>query len=299
MRRVRRVTRRKLLVYVDGAFVSADKASVSVFDHGFLYGDGIFEGIAVNGSKAFMLDEHMNRMFNSARTIRLEIPLTKAQLRRAIKDTISKNGLVDGYVRPIISRGRGSLGLNPEYCEKATVVIIPQRTEDYPLLKIRRPARAIVSTVRRNPPFSIPASAKTLNYLNNILAKQQANAAGVDEAIMLDWTGKVSEGTGDNVFIVRHGIVCTPSLQHSILPGITRLAVRKLCERHGIPFRETELSPKDLHIADEVFLTSTSLGIQPLVEIDGRKVKDGKVGPVTRMLSRYLDEAMASHSELG
>ena len=281
------------MVYVDGEYISSRSASVSVFDHGFLYGDGVFEGIAVYNSRAFMLEEHLARMFNSAEAIGLEIPLSKARLREAINDTISRNSLVEGYLRPIVTRGTGSLGLNPEYCKNPSVIIIPQRVEDYPLMKIRRPGRAIISTIRRNPPFCIPASAKTLNYLNNILAKQQANDAGVGEAIMLDSNGKVSEGTGDNLFLVRGSEVYTPSLQGNILPGITRLVVLKLCKKHRIPFHESEILPRDLYAADEAFLTSTSLEIQPLVGVDGRKIGDGKAGRITRRLIEYFDETKA------
>ncbi len=259
-----------------------------------LYGDGVFEGIAVYASKAFMLEEHLDRMFNSARALKLKIPLTRTGMKRAINETVATNGLVEGYVRPVITRGPGTLGLNPEFCKRPTVIIIPQRVEDYPLMKIRKPGRAIVSTIRRNPPFCIPASAKTLNYLNNVLAKQEANSAGVGEAIMLDWEGNVSEGTGDNVFLVRDGKVYTPSLDGSILAGITRLVVLRICKKHNIAFLETKVRPEDLYAADEAFLTSTSLEIQPLVEVDGKQIGDGKVGPITKQLMAHFDRVKTS-----
>lgn len=285
----------ELLIYLNGEFVPQSKALVSVFDHGFLYGDGVFEGIAVYGGKPFRLEEHVLRMFDSAKAIDLEIPLDKEGVSRAILNTIEKNDLNDGYVRPIVTRGVGTLGLNPVYCEKSTFVIIPLHAKAYPLMNLNdRPARAIVSTIRRNPSFSTPASAKTLNYLNNILAKQQANAARVDEAIMLDWTGLVSEGTADNLFLVKRGVVLTPSLHCSILPGVTRSAIIDVCDSLGIEAFERELTLQDLYTADEAFLTSTSLEIQSLVEIDGRKVGDGERGPITLRINKKFEEIKRS-----
>jgi branched-chain amino acid aminotransferase len=274
---------KELQLYLNGRFVPQSKASISVFDHGFLYGDGIFEGIAIYDGKPFRLGQHISRLFDSAMAVDIQMPLDEEEIESAILKTVAMNKIVDGYVRFIVTRGEGALGLNPKYCTKATVVIIPQRAADYPLMQLgERPARAIVSTIRRNPSFSVPASAKTLNYLNNILAKQQANAAGVDEAIMLDWTGSVSEGTGDNLFIVKRGSVLTPSLNSSVLPGITRSAVFDVCRELGIRTREADLSISDLYTADEAFFTSTSLGVQPLVEIDGRKLGGGVEGPITK-----------------
>jgi branched-chain amino acid aminotransferase len=291
-----KLRRSNLKVYIDGKFVPAEEGSVSVFDHGFLYGDGVFEGIAVYRSKAFRLAQHIARLFDSARAIGLEVPLTVEQLEAAIQETIRKNNIIHGYVRPIITRGRGALGLNPDHCPKPTVVLIPQRAEDYPIMQTRKPRRAITSSFRRNPPFSIPASAKTLNYLNNILAKQQANAAGVDEAIMLDWTDQISEGTGSNVFMVRGNRVYTPSLHGSVLPGITRMVILEICKEHGITVSESDFTLEALYSADEAFLTSTSLGIQPLVEVDGRKIGSGEEGPKTRRLRMYFDKLKKSES---
>ncbi|MDA4136281.1 MAG: branched-chain-amino-acid transaminase [Thaumarchaeota archaeon] len=278
---------KELLIYLNGRFVPKSRALVSVFDHGFLYGDGVFEGIAVYEGKAFRLEEHITRFFDSAKAIDLQIPLDGKKVAGAIIETIRRNAIVDGYVRPIVTRGEGALGLNPAYCKKATFVIIPQHAADYPLMHLSgRPARAIVSTIRRNPSFCVPASAKTLNYLNNILAKQQATAAGLEEAIMLDWTGLLSEGTADNLFIVKRGSVSTPSLHCSILPGVTRTAVLDACKEAGIATREEELTLQDLYTADEAFLTSTSLEIQPLVEVDGREIGKGVEGPVTRRVKK-------------
>ncbi len=281
----------ELLVYLNGEFVPQSKAAISVFDHGFLYGDGIFEGIAVYSGKPFRLEEHILRLFDSAKAIDLRIPVNAKEVARAIKDTIRINKLVDGYMRPIVTRGVGTMGLNPSYCKKSTFVIIPLRQSDYPLMHLNdRPARAIVSTIRRNPSFCTPASAKTLNYLNNILAKQQANASGVDEAIMLDWTGLVSEGTGDNLFLVKRGHVLTASQHCSILPGVTRTAVLDACRNLGIRTSESELTLHDLYTADEAFLTSTSLEIQSLIEIDGRQIGNGLEGSITKRIKRKFDE---------
>lgn len=278
-----------MLVYVDGVFCSNSDAKISVFDHGLLYGDGIFEGICVYEGRIFRLEEHLKRLYESARTIGLRIPLTPAQFETAIVETVKRNKLKDGYIRPVVTRGVGKLGLDPKNCQKPSVIIIPQNAESYPLLTAgRKPARAIVSSIRRTPSYSLPASAKTLNYLNNILAKQQATYAGVDEAIMLDWMGFVSEGTGDNLFIVRRGVLSTPPLHSSVLGGITRQVVLEVAQALGISSEERELTIHDLYNADEAFFASTSLEIQPVIEIDGRIVGDGTEGQfTTRIRERF------------
>ncbi len=272
-------------VYVDGTFYSSGDAKISVFDHGLLYGDGIFEGICVYGGRVFRLDEHLKRMYESAKTIGLRIPLTVDQFRAAVVETVRRNRLREGYVRPVVTRGVGKLGLDPKNCEKPTVIIIPQNAESYPLLTAgRKPARAIVSSIRRTPSYCLPASAKTLNYLNNVLAKQQANYAGLDEAIMLDWRGFVSEGTGDNLFLFRNNLLLTAPLHSSVLAGITRQVVLEIAAELGIRSEEKELTLHDLYNADEAFFASTSLEIQPLVEIDARIVGDGGEGAVTKRI---------------
>lgn len=278
-------------MYVDGTFYPSAEAKISVFDHGLLYGDGVFEGICIYDGRIFRLKQHLRRLYESAKTIQLRVPLSVEEFEAAIVETVRRNSLRDGYVRPIVTRGAGKLGLDPSNCRQATVVVIPQRLEDYPLMAARRkPARAIVSTMRRNPTFSIPASAKSLNYLNNILAKLQATYAGVDEAIMLDWRGLVSEGTGDNLFIVQQGSVFTPPEQSSVLRGVTRDAILEIARGLGIPAEERELTLHDLYNADEAFLTSTSVEIQPLVEVDGRMIGTGVEGPYTRRIRERFDE---------
>jgi branched-chain amino acid aminotransferase len=284
-----------LQIYIDGTFYDAATAKISVFDHGLLYGDGVFEGICVYDGRIFRLDEHLKRMYESAKTIGLHIPLTAEQFKSAIVETVRKNELKDGYVRPIITRGVGKLGLDPKNCERPTVIIIPQNVESYPLLTAgRNPAKAIVSSIRRTPTFSLPAAAKTLNYLNNVLAKQQATYAGADEAIVLDWRGFVSEGTGDNIFVVRQRVLLTPPLHASVLEGVTRRVVLEIAKSLGVEAGERELTLHDLYNADEAFLTSTSLEVQPLVEIDGRLIGDGTEGSITRQIHERFNQVKRS-----
>jgi branched-chain amino acid aminotransferase len=278
-------------VYIDGNFCATAEAKISVFDHGLLYGDGIFEGICVYEGRIFRLEQHLDRLYESAKTIGLSVPLAREQFRSAIVETVLRNHLTEGYIRPIVTRGVGKLGLDPKNCAKPSVIIIPQKAESYPLLTAgRKPARAIVSSIRRTPSYCLPASAKTLNYLNNILAKQQATYAGVDEAIMLDWRGFVSEGTGDNLFVVHRGMLLTPPLHASVLRGITRQVVQEAAEALGISFEERELTIHELYNADEAFFASTSLEIQPCVEIDGRVVGDGSEGPLTKKIHEKFNE---------
>jgi len=279
------------LVYINGEYRPAQSAAVSVFDHGLMYGDGIFEGISIYEGRIFRLEQHLRRLRESAKTILLTIPLTTKELESSVIETVRRNRLRNGYVRVIVTRGVGKLGLDPRNCFQPTVIIIPQRPEDYPYIALgRRPARAIVSTFRRTPSFCVPASAKTLNYLNNILAKLQAINAGVDEAIMLDLRGFVSEGTGDNIFIVRHGVIATPPLHASILGGITREVVFEIARTLQIPAEERELTLHDLYNAEEGFLVSTSLEIQPLLEIDGRTVGEGVEGPLTAKIHEKFEQ---------
>jgi branched-chain amino acid aminotransferase len=280
-----------LEIYVDGVFYDSSQAKISVFDHGLLYGDGIFEGICVYDGRIFRLDQHLRRLFESARTVDLRIPLTAEQLRAAVVETVKRNRLRNGYVRPIVTRGVGKLGLDPKNCNQPTLIIIPQNIESYPLLTAgRKPARAIISSIRRTPSYSLPASAKTLNYLNNVLAKQQANYAGVEEAIMLDWMGFVSEGTGDNLFVVRRSVLLTPPLHSSVLGGITRQVILEAAQALDIRSEERELTIHDLYNADEAFFASTSLEIQPCVEIDGRTIADGKEGQYTKRIREKFNE---------
>jgi branched-chain amino acid aminotransferase len=278
-------------VYLDGTFYPAADAKISVFDHGLLYGDGIFEGICVYNGRIFRLEQHLQRLYESANTIGLKVPLTLEQFKEAIVETVKRNKLKEGYIRPIVTRGPGKMGLDPKNCKTPSVIIIPQTVENYPNLTLgRKTAKAIVASIRRTPSFCLPAAAKTLNYLNNILAKQQAIYAGVDEAIMLDWMGFVSEGTGDNLLIVRRGVLLTPALHSSVLGGITRQVVLEVAHTLGISSDERELTIHDLYNADEAFFASTSLEIQPLIEIDGRSVGNGVEGPITKRIHEKFNE---------
>lgn len=270
-----------MLIYIDGEFYPENEAKISVFDHGLLYGDGVFEGIRVYNGRIFKLGEHIERLYESAKTVGIEVPLSKEEFKKAIIEVVRRNNLRDAYIRPIVTRGRGRLGLDPRHCQKPTVIIIPQRLEEYPLtVAAKKAVRAIVSSIRRTPPFCLPPMVKSLNYQNNILAKLEAIRAGVDEAIMLDWMGYVCEGTGDNIFIVKNGVLITPPIYASILPGITRQTIIDIAKRLKMEVLERNITIHDLYNADEVFLTATGIEIVPVIEIDGRKIGSGEPGPV-------------------
>lgn len=274
-----------LLVYIDGEFVPESQAKISVFDHGFLYGDGVFEGIRAYNGKVFKLWEHLDRLYDSAKTINLEIPIKKEDFAKIILETLRRNKLRDAYIRPIVTRGVGDLGLDPRKCKKPTVIVITKPWEKLYGDLYEKGLKAITVAVRRNPIDSLPPNIKSLNYLNNILGKIEANVKGGDEAIFLDIHGYVSEGSGDNIFIVKRGTVLTPPAINS-LPGITRQVVIEILERLKIPFKETNLSLYDLYTADEVFVTGTAAEIAPIVMIDGRKIGDGYPGEMTKLLMR-------------
>ena len=290
---------RGLMVYINGEFYASSEAKISVFDHGLLYGDGVFEGICIYQGRIFKLAEHVRRLYASAKTIDLHIPLSQDEFAAIIIETVKRNRLRDGYVRPVVTRGVGKMGLDPRNCSTPTIIIIPQTAEMYPNLTAgQKVAKAIVSTIRRTPSYCLPAAAKTLNYLNNILAKLQAIHAGVDEGIMLDLMGFVSEGTGDNLFIVRHGKLITPPLHTSILEGITRRTILEIAESLRLPAGECELTLHDLYNAEESFLVSTSLEVQPLTEIDGRIIGNGKVGHITKRIQHRFNEIKKSEGTL-
>jgi len=272
------------LVYIDGKFYPASEAKISVFDHGLLYGDGVFEGIRVYDGLVFKLKEHVDRLFDSAKVIKLDIPMTKEEMVNAVVETLRINRIKNGYVRIVVTRGVGDLGLDPRMCPKPTVIIIADVIQIYRTEAKERGLTAIISSVRRDPVDATSHEAKTLNYLNSILAKIEASAAGADEAIMLDHRGFVSEGTGDNIFIVKNGVVYTPPRTAGILPGITRNRVIELCEELGIKLVEKDITVTELYTADEVFVTGTAAEVMPITMINGRPIGDGKLGPVTRRL---------------
>ncbi len=282
-----------LLVYVNGEFVPESEAKVSVFDHGFLYGDGVFEGIRAYNGRVFKLKEHMDRMYDCAKVIKLKIPLTKQEFMDAILETLRKNGLRDAYIRPIVTRGVGDLGLNPDICTNPQVIIITKPWGAMYGDLYEKGLKAVTVTVRRNAIDSLPPNIKSLNYLNNILAKIEANAKGGDEAIFLDHNGYISEGSGDNIFVVKNGVVYTPPTLNN-LRGITRAVTVEIIEKLGIPFKETNLGLFDLYSADEMFVTGTAAEICPITEIDGRVVGDGKPGEITKKLMQEFRKIVDS-----
>lgn len=274
----------QVLVYVDGKLVPKEQATVSVFDHGFLYGDGVFEGIRVYGGNVFRLKEHIDRLYESAKTIALEIPLTPEEMIRATLDTVAANGKRDCYIRLVVSRGAGDLGIDPAKCRRPTIVIIADSIQLYPQELYDNGAALVTASVRRIPMESLDPRIKSLNYLNNILAKIEAKRAGALEAIMLNHHGLVAECTADNLFIVKSRTLRTPDLMQGALGGITRKAVLDLARKAGLACEETVLGLHDLYNADECFLTGTGAEIVPVIAVDGRKVGDGKPGPITKQL---------------
>ncbi len=283
------------LVYVNGRYVPKEEASVSVFDHGFLYGDGIFEGIRAYNGRVFKLDEHLDRLYESAHTLLLEIPLSKEELREAVLETCRRNGLRDCYIRLVVSRGVGDLGLDPRKCRQPTVIVIADRIQLYPEEMYRNGLRVATVPTRRNAAETLNPRIKSLNYLNNILAKIEANLSGYPEVIMLTAEGYVAECTGDNVFIVKKGTLLTPPKHMGILEGITRNTVMDLARAEGIPVAEEVFTRHDLFNADEAFLTGTAAEVVPVVEADGRRIGTGHPGPITRRLMELFREYAHSH----
>lgn len=273
----------ELFVYFNGKFVPKSEAKTSVYDHGFLYGDGVFEGIRAYNGKIFRLEEHLERMYDSARAIDLKIPLTKEEMKKAIIDTLRKNNLRDAYIRPIVSRGDGDLGLDPRKCPKPNVFIITQEWGAMYGDLYEKGLTAVTVGVRRNSPDALPPNIKSMNYLNNILAKIEANAKGGDEAIILDIHGNISEGSGDNIFVVKNSRILTPPTLNN-LRGITRMAAIELARKEGIEVLEINLGLFDIYTADEVFVTGTAAEIAPITKIDGRFIGDGKPGKITKKL---------------
>lgn len=277
------------LVYIDGSYYPKSQAKVSVYDHCFLYGDGVFEGIRAYDGRVFKLDEHIDRLYSSAKAIKLEIPMSKEELKKVIIDTLRVNELKDAYVRVVITRGIGDLGLDVRKCPKASIIVIVEPWGPYYGDLYERGLKVITASIRRHSPRCLNPNIKACNYLNNILAKIEANLAGADEAIMLTMEGYVSEGTGDNVFVVKNGELITPPAVY-ILRGITRQAIIELANEMGIPVKEQDITPYDLYNADEVFLTGTAAEVAPVVEVDGRIIGDGKPGPMTKKLSEKFKE---------
>lgn len=268
-----------MLVYVNGEFVPEEQASVSIFDHGFLYGDGVFEGIRAYNGKVFKLKEHVDRLFDSAKAIDLDAGITKEEMSEIIKETLRKNNLKNAYIRPIISRGKGGMGLDPRKCEKPSIVCAATEWGAMYGDLYDAGLTAVTVCVRRNTPDSLPPNIKSLNYLNNILGKIEANYKGGDEAIFLDRTGKLAEGSGDNIYLVKDGVLYTPPTINN-LKGITRLVILSVCEKLGIKVDICELGLFDLYTADEIIVSGTAAELCAISKIDGRVVGTGAPGPV-------------------
>jgi branched-chain amino acid aminotransferase len=272
-----------MIIYLDGQFVPEEEAKVSVFDHGLLYGDGVFEGIRAYHGKVFRMEAHLERLYDSAKMINLTIPLEKAEFGELIYETLRRNNLTDAYIRPVVTRGKGDLGLDPRKCAKPTVFIIATSWGAMYGDLYEKGLQAITVSVRRNAAEALPPNAKSLNYLNNILAKIESIYKGGDEAIFFDTNGYLSEGSGDNIFIVKNGKILTPPTLNN-LRGITREVVLECVKNLGIEHQEKNMGYFDLYTADEVFVTGTAAEVAPIVEIDGRKISTGRPGPITKEL---------------
>jgi branched-chain amino acid aminotransferase len=275
-----------LKIWLDGKLVDEKDAKISVFDHGLLYGDGVFEGIRVYNSRVFELEVHIRRLYDSAKAIRLEIPMSRSELISAVEKTVEANGVIDGYIRLLVTRGVGTLGLNPFICEDSRLIIIADNIQLYPEELYEKGMKVISATTVRNHPLAIPPQIKSLNYLNNILAKIEALDYDVPEAIMYNHEGYVAEATGDNVFIVRDGVIYAPPAAAGSLEGITRGIVIRLAREENLEVVEKNLTRFDLYICDEFFLTGTAAEVIGIIEIDGRVIGDGKPGPVTKLLRK-------------
>ena len=268
-------------VFLAGELVPESEAKVSVFDHGLLYGDGVFEGIRIYGGRVFLHDAHIARLFESAKAIHLTIPMTPGEVKEAVERTVAKNEVTDGYVRLVVTRGAGSLGLDIRKTSDPRVIVIAADIALYPPELYRTGLKLVTAGTIRNHPAALPARVKSLNYLNNILAKIEGFASGAGEVLMLNHQGHVAECTGDNLFVVKNGVLRTPPLDAGILAGLTRAAVIELAKRRGIDVREETLVRHDIYTADECFLTGSAAEVIAAVSLDGRDIGDGNPGPLT------------------
>ncbi|MBN1332428.1 MAG: branched-chain-amino-acid transaminase [Synergistales bacterium] len=279
------------VIYVNGKFLPSEEAMISVFDHGFLYGDGVFEGIRAYSGRIFKLEEHMDRLYDSAKAIWMDIPLSKQEMMEVCAGSCRRNGIVDGYIRLVVSRGVGDLGLDPRKCDRGpTIVCIAATVEAFPEELYEKGLKVITAATRRTYGEVLAPQVKTCNYLPNIMAKIEAITAGMFEAICMSREGYVSEGSGDNVFIVKDGVIKTPHPAAGILKGVTRQTIIDLARSGNYVVEETFLNRYDLYTADEIFLTGTGAEIIPVIEIDSRIIGDGTPGPVSReMRKEYLE----------
>ncbi len=271
-------------IYIDGGFFDREEAKISVFDHGLLYGDGIFEGIRLYGGKIYKLQEHISRLFQSARALNLSIPMDEDGMCRAVQETVDRNEKTDAYIRLVVTRGKGNLGIDPSSCPVPSVIIIVDDISMYPRELYEKGIPVITAGTRRLSPDIFDPRVKSLNYLTNIMAKMEARAAGCLEAVLLNRDGYVTECTADNIFIIREGKLITPAPWLGILEGVTRASVLELAGELGISYEESTLTRYDLYIADECFLTGTGAEIIPVVTIDSRPVGNGSPGDLTLSL---------------
>ncbi|HUV97918.1 MAG TPA: branched-chain-amino-acid transaminase, partial [Candidatus Paceibacterota bacterium] len=280
------------LIYVDGYYYPKSGAKISVYDHGFLYGDGVFEGIRAYKGSVFKLKEHIDRLYSSARAIMLEIPLTKEEMTRAVIETLKKNKLTVAYIRLVVSRGAGDLGLDPRKCPKPTIIIITDRIKLHDTTAKEKGITAIITWVKRDPVDATSHEIKSLNYLNSILAKIEANNANVDEAICLNKEGFVCEGVAENIFTVTNGTIITPPTSTGALRGITRTVVIEIAQKLGYNVAKKEITPADLFLAEEVFFTGTAAEVVPVREINKRRIGDGNPGSITKKLMEEYHKAV-------
>jgi branched-chain amino acid aminotransferase len=278
------------LIYLNGEFVTKENAKISVYDHGFLYGDGIFEGIRIYNGNIFKCKEHLDRLYDSAKSIMLDIMLSYEEMEQALVETVRRSGLRNGYIRLVVSRGTGNLGLDPRRCPKPNVIIIVEQLAIYNEEDYVNGLKIVSVSTRRNIPDALNPKIKSLNYLNNILVKIQANLAGVGEALMLNAQGYVAEGSGDNIFIVKNGVITTPPSYIGALEGITRGAIIDICKKIGYTIKEEPFTLHDVYVADEVFLTGTAAEVIAVREVDARTIGSGKAGPITTHLLKEFRE---------
>src|SRR6056297_832573 len=271
-------------IYINGEYFSREDAKISVYDHGLLYGDGVFEGMRIYGGKVFRLQQHLKRLWESARAIVLDIPIDLRAMTEAVEATVKRNELTEGYIRLVVTRGGNQLGLDPFRCDDPQVIIIADRISLYPESYYQDGLDLVTAATIRNNPAALNPRIKSLNYLNNIVAKIEGLRAGCVEALMLNHKGEVAECTGDNIFTVKHGRLNTPPIEAGILEGITRNAVIELALAQGIPISQLPMTRHDVIIADECFLTGSAAEVIPVVRLDGRVIGDGKPGPVTQQL---------------
>ncbi len=288
---------KELQIYVDGKFYAKSEAKISVYDHGLLYGDGVFEGIRAYNGVVFKLKEHVDRLYDSAHSMMLQIPLSKQEMIQAVLETVRKNKLRDAYVRLVVTRGVGDLGLDPRKCPKPTVIVIADTIRVHSDVAKTKGITTIISWIRRDPVDGTSHEIKSLNYLNSVMAKIEANISGVDEAICLDKNGCICEGVGENIFIVKKGRIFTPPSSVGALPGITAIVVKELARKLGYDVTETNLTPYQLFNADEVFFSGTAAEIIPITEVNKRQIGNGNPGPVTEKIMAEFQKVALDPSQ--